>query len=932
MARFFSFLFISLFSLCAFSREDAEDPIDLDIRTGSFMVDEAPVFINLPESLLFLHGSDARDFLIQVWGNDPDFVKEVIGIIIPDTTQRLSSADLGYVVSYKEMGHVVDNDNYDLNKLLDSFNHRKDGYKYLWGWTPSYDKTKHILSLPLVIQGKNEIYINHVVGIFGRSGMVTLESIGQYYDRFWFQEDGQKIIDGITFTPGHRYEDFDSSKDKIAYSSVENFIQGKHAKGLNSVEGKFDFETDTIRIVGYVALVLGIILLILMGLVALTDTNKERSKDIARLSVNSLLRVCVFAVVYLLILTAAVFLVWAAFEISVWALTHVISFIISMVILVVGIFLVLLIYDIIRSLFIFPRGEKPLRVQIQEKDAPELFALIKETADAVGQKMPVKVFVSPTVNACVFYNHPLISFFFSRGKNIEIGLGLLYGLSRQELKAIIAHEFGHFGQKSMRVGQVVSAAYTVISNILSSKSTFIVTPILSRTYLYVQKSFLALNRAMENEADQVSARAVGNATAISALCKIEVIGDRLDSYNIHLWGIFETTKKVPSSYFDGYQMFQSLCPLYDGITLNATTVADKPLLQKVRSRVKLKNFWISHPLIADRIENINNNVAISSSDPHHEVVDIVPVTIKQEVSNLVFSQDHFPYATPVDNKEYLALLAKDIDEKSFSVELRDFFSHKISNFDIDDAAATETVPTYSQIFNNHNRELFQTFRQAIEDYQLIRHFLNDKKGPKEIQFDGKIYNKKNLPVAQHVNFINRMEPEIISIDRDVFIYALNISNDKQLIRKAYDDIFYAQTIIKYINKQLIPLRDWTFQNIVHSEEQSQEAFQKTLSILTNLRNKLREAITQIDMKRLDPVLNVDRAKAFNDLFADWFLNPKYESISSEEQNLLMSLPNQLIDLFHDLLYYSMKIVSDTIEGKTPLLYWNNSIASTKVKV
>ena len=43
-------------------------------------------------------------------------------------------------------------------------------------------------------------------------------------------------------------------------------------------------------------------------------------------------------------------------------------------------------------------------------------------------------------------------------KNLQIGLGLLNVLNLSEFKAVLAHEFGHFTQKSMRVGSYVYIA------------------------------------------------------------------------------------------------------------------------------------------------------------------------------------------------------------------------------------------------------------------------------------------------------------------------------------------------------------------------------------------------------------------------------------------------------------------------------------------
>jgi hypothetical protein len=63
--------------------------------------------------------------------------------------------------------------------------------------------------------------------------------------------------------------------------------------------------------------------------------------------------------------------------------------------------------------FLFkPRPAKdPLQVPISPKDHPTLFAFIKRLASETGAPTPKKVFVSPEINASVFYNNPFLSLF-----------------------------------------------------------------------------------------------------------------------------------------------------------------------------------------------------------------------------------------------------------------------------------------------------------------------------------------------------------------------------------------------------------------------------------------------------------------------------------------------------------------------------------------
>jgi hypothetical protein len=59
------------------------------------------------------------------------------------------------------------------------------------------------------------------------------------------------------------------------------------------------------------------------------------------------------------------------------------------------------------------------------------------------------------VNASVFYDSSFWSIIFPIRKNLQIRLGLVNKIIEQELKAILAHEFGCFSQRSTKVGSFV---------------------------------------------------------------------------------------------------------------------------------------------------------------------------------------------------------------------------------------------------------------------------------------------------------------------------------------------------------------------------------------------------------------------------------------------------------------------------------------------
>jgi len=105
-------------------------------------------------------------------------------------------------------------------------------------------------------------------------------------------------------------------------------------------------------------------------------------------------------------------------------------------------------------------------VEVKKMEQPELFAFIKRLTREIGAPFPKKIYFSPDVNASVFYNSSFWSMFLPVRKNLQIGLGLVNAVSVSELKAVLAHEFGHFSQRSMKLGSYVYNMNQVIYNML----------------------------------------------------------------------------------------------------------------------------------------------------------------------------------------------------------------------------------------------------------------------------------------------------------------------------------------------------------------------------------------------------------------------------------------------------------------------------------
>ena len=123
----------------------------------------------------------------------------------------------------------------------------------------------------------------------------------------------------------------------------------------------------------------------------------------------------------------------------------------------------------VKGLFKRSRQDAGSRVEVTEAAQPELFAFIRKLCADTRAPFPHRVFLVPDVNAAVAYNESFLNLVSPARKNLIIGLGLVNRLTLTEFKAVLAHEFGHFSQKSMKLGRYVYTANKVVADVVYAR-------------------------------------------------------------------------------------------------------------------------------------------------------------------------------------------------------------------------------------------------------------------------------------------------------------------------------------------------------------------------------------------------------------------------------------------------------------------------------
>ncbi|MDZ4679757.1 MAG: M48 family metallopeptidase [Saprospiraceae bacterium] len=209
---------------------------------------------------------------------------------------------------------------------------------------------------------------------------------------------------------------------------------------------------------------------------------------------------------------------------------------------------VLIIIFLLKFIFAKHKVDRSHLIEISRTQEPRLFELIGEIVEEVETNFPKKVYLSADVNAAVFYDSSFWSMFFPIKKNLQIGVGLINAVSVSEFKAILAHEFGHFSQRTMKVGSYVYNVNQIIYSLLHENRSYNsmaqqwasisgyfaifvniavvfikgIQWILKQVYDVVNLNYMRLSREMEFHADEVAANVAGSKPLITSLLRLDL--------------------------------------------------------------------------------------------------------------------------------------------------------------------------------------------------------------------------------------------------------------------------------------------------------------------------------------------------------------------------------------------------------------------------
>lgn len=278
-------------------------------------------------------------------------------------------------------------------------------------------------------------------------------------------------------------------------------------------------------------------------------------------------------------------------------------------------FAIVTLVAIVRALWV--QLSEPSGLMLTREQAPKLFEVIDDLVESMRSVPVHSVAVSNEFNACIVQT-PQWGVFGNYRNHLEIGLPLAMALSRDELKAVIAHEMGHLSGAHGKFSAWIyrqRVTWAALESKFSEPSN-IFEQALATFYGWYAPYFHAysfvLARNHEYLADQAAAIATSTPALGSALTKSELIGRFLSEvFWTRLFAQVERSPEPP------YLPF-SLMP-------RAFAIAKKEWARDEWLNDSLRNYASdedTHPSLAERLAALDLQPFVPDYDPANSALSL----------------------------------------------------------------------------------------------------------------------------------------------------------------------------------------------------------------------------------------------------------------------------------------------------------------------
>jgi|SRR6185503_12268100 len=676
-----------------------------------------------------------------------------------------------------------------------------------------------------------------------------------------------------------------------------------------------------------------------------TEMLKQPSSSFKKAITKMRLALVLFVIVYILLTLSALVIALAMILVAYTIAVAVQSLIVLVIALGLVFSAITLMYFLFKFLF-----KKSLSryngVEVTAVDQPLLFDFISKLTTETGAPFPKHVYLTAEVNAFVSFDSAFWSMFFPSKKNLTIGLGLVNSLNVSEFKAVMAHEFGHFSQRSMRFGSYVhnfnkivysalyeNTGYTKLLNawgrghmflrfaaILNIKIVECIQEILKKTYTHLNRTYMLVSREMEFQADTIAACSAGSNNSIACLRRLE-IADTGYTMLLDYWNRQLGINRRPENWYTQHcVLLRQLGDQYGlEIDQNGVPIVEKKLDVFRNTEVTINNQWASHPSLEEREFSLERlNLAVPPLKNAAWELFNSPELLQKKFTDILFETAEINDQTKIVGTDEFSLnYEQEADRYSFDKAYKGYYdSRPITQFDIEDAIAeadSTVLQKFTDLFNGENCNLparINGMESDLASLDIVE--ISHKNDITSFTFRGKKYKRDEIEAVRDIinKDIYTAKKRIARLDREIFVFFYKTASEnklKQHLSISYSELFNIQSETQ---KELDLRNNIVIEMAPVYQTMPFEKIHRTVNAVYKQEKSLKPRLKQLlDDPKLQPYLTVANKHSIeNYLSNNWiyFLEPKYDS--------------QAIKAFADAMEaYASMVVDRAYDAKNKLL-------------
>jgi Zn-dependent protease with chaperone function len=440
--------------------------------------------------------------------------------------------------------------------------------------------------------------------------------------------------------------------------------------------------------------------------------------------------------------------------------------------------------------FIFKlKNNKPSnRIKLHKKDYPELWEFVYKICEETNAPKPKWIYADPDVNAYVSYTNMWLSLMLPVRKELTIGLGLVDSLNLSEFKAVMSHEFGHFAQRSMKIGSYIISSNTVIhdmifsrdkwddlldqwrsSDIRLSAAAWIITPIiwlirqvLALFYQFLNIMYSSLSREMEFNADKVAISTSGSDTIISGLWKLD---SGFATWNATInYAYLASQKKqfVKNLYTHNKNAHERLAPQQESLLNNLPPDPRGGKMYFTSSEHSKVGMYASHPPNDKRQDNAKAPYIMCEMDERSPWLLFKNKTqLQQQMTTLIYQEYLGKTAeTYITEKDFENFITSENHGKTLLEKYNNTFENRFVY--IPDTSTLESKSENIMLTETAFTQLHKQLTNLMQPVKDIEHLMEKANQISQgvtkensFAFNGQVFKKKNLQEGYMLLFNER---------------------------------------------------------------------------------------------------------------------------------------------------------------------------------